>query len=361
MGGVKVPCLIDTGSMVSTVTESFFQKHFEPWGQERLKACSWLQLRAANGLSIPYLGYLELDVELCGKLVSLRGILVVKDPPGNASLQAPGVLGMNVIQKCYQELFVQHGLSLFNLPSVTQAPQPVTQALQEYHQVTTQTSQELSGKAKVRGRRACRIAGGVMQIVAATCSGQGTDSTVLFEPLDSGLPAGLLASPSVVRVVRGTAYIPIVNVGSIEVLLYPRTVLGTLQKVSVVSLPAGIAEVPSTVAIVASHTALPTVPDQIEGLDLSSLSPEEQGQVRSLLRKYSPIFSTHDGDLGCTNLISHDIPLLDETPVTQRYRRVSPSDYEAVKDHINQLLSAQVRQTLGTLCRVVQIVPPCRC
>lgn len=342
MGGVKVPCLIDTGSMVSTVTESFFQKHFEPWGQERLKACSWLQLRAANGLSIPYLGYLELDVELCGKLVSLCGILVVKDPPGNASLQAPGVLGMNVIQKCYQELFVQHGLSLFNLPSVTQAPQPVTQALQEYHQVTTQTSQELSGKAKVRGRRACRIAGGVMQIVAATCSGQGTDSTVLFEPLDSGLPAGLLASPSVVRVVRGTAYIPIVNVGSIEVLLYPRTVLGTLQKVSVVSLPAGIAEVPSTVAIVASHTALPTVPDQIEGLDLSSLSPEEQGQVRSLLRKYSPIFSTHDGDLGCTNLISHDIPLLDETPVTQRYRRVSPSDYEAVKDHINQLLSAQV-------------------
>ncbi|XP_077944044.1 uncharacterized protein LOC144388217 [Gasterosteus aculeatus] len=157
MGGVKVPCLIDTGSMVSTVTESFFQKHFEPWGQERLKACSWLQLRAANGLSIPYLGYLELDVELCGKLVSLCGILVVKDPPGNASLQAPGVLGMNVIQKCYQELFVQHGLSLFNLPSVTQAPQPVTQALQEYHQVTTQTSQELSGKAKVREQHLQRL------------------------------------------------------------------------------------------------------------------------------------------------------------------------------------------------------------
>lgn len=60
----------------------------------------------------------------------------------------------------------------------------------------------------------------------------------------------------------------------------------------------------------------------------------------SLLRKYTP-FSAHDGDLGCTNLISHDIPLVNETPVKQRYRRVLPSDYEAVKEHINQLLDGQ--------------------
>lgn len=33
----------------------------------RLRSCHWLQLRAANGLAIPYIGYLELDVILCGK------------------------------------------------------------------------------------------------------------------------------------------------------------------------------------------------------------------------------------------------------------------------------------------------------
>ncbi|KAL2082757.1 hypothetical protein ACEWY4_022575 [Coilia grayii] len=31
--------------------------------------CQWLQLRAANRLAIPYLGYLELDVTLCGKVL----------------------------------------------------------------------------------------------------------------------------------------------------------------------------------------------------------------------------------------------------------------------------------------------------
>lgn len=240
MGGVNVPCLVDTGSMVSTVTESFFRQHFEPWGQERLKSCNWLQLRAANGLDIPFLGYLELDVELCGKLISQCGVLVVRDPPGDASLQVPGVMGMNVIQKCYHKLFVQHGLALFELSSVTQAPPSVTQALQKCHQATTQIPPELPGKVKVRGKRACRIPGGAMKIVAVTCSEWFSDATVLFEPLDSGLLAGLLASPSVVRVVRGTAYIPIVSVGSIDVLLYPRTAVGTLEQVNVVSLPAGV-------------------------------------------------------------------------------------------------------------------------
>lgn len=46
--------------------------------------------------------------------------------------------------------------------------------------------------------------------------------------------------------------------------------------------------------------------------------------------------------MGCTNLIAHDIPLLDDVPIRQRYRRIPPSEYEEVKQHINQLLAAQV-------------------
>ncbi|XP_039660752.1 uncharacterized protein LOC120561648 [Perca fluviatilis] len=77
-------------------------------------------------------------------------------------------------------------------------------------------------------------------------------------------------------------------------------------------------------------------------MDLSSLSADQQSQVTSLLGQYTSVFSAHDGDLGCTNLISHDIPLVDDIPVRQRYRRIPPSDYEVVKEHINQLLSSQV-------------------
>lgn len=84
MEGVKVHCLVDTDSVGSTITESFFHQHFELWGQEHLQSCHCLRFRAASGLAMPYIGYLKLSLELCGKVV-----LVVKDPHGNVSSQVP--------------------------------------------------------------------------------------------------------------------------------------------------------------------------------------------------------------------------------------------------------------------------------
>lgn len=80
----------------------------------------------------------------------------------------------------------------------------------------------------------------------------------------------------------------------------------------------------------------------IQALDLSALPELEQQKVRMLLQKHKAVFSAHEGDLGCTDLIQHEIPLLDNVPIRQRYRRIPPSDYEAVKSHIHQLLEANV-------------------
>uniref|UniRef100_A0A671UWP7 ribonuclease H n=1 Tax=Sparus aurata TaxID=8175 RepID=A0A671UWP7_SPAAU len=344
MGGVKVSCLVDIGSMVSCVSESFFRRYFEPWGHERLQSCHWLQLRAANSLAISYIGYLELEVQLCGKLMPNCGVLIVKDPPDGVPAQVAGVLGMNIIRKCYPELFGQYGEALFSQSCVSGTPSPIVQALQQCQRADAQIPQDSSGRAKVRGKRAWQIPGSVMKIVAATCAERYSGSTVLFEPPASGLPAGLLASPALVQVIRGTTYIPVINVGSTDVLLHARTVVGTLDAVNVISLPSGVSEVPPCVATLSAQTVAPTVQQQVEDVDLSSLSAEEQLRVRSLLGQYASIFSAHDGDLGCTNLISHDIPMADEILVRQRYRRIPPSEYEVVKEHINQLLPSQVIQ-----------------
>ena len=81
LGGVHVRCLLDSGSQVSTITESFFNKHFRPRRSKLLDTNQWLTLTAANGLKIPYIGYLELDFEAQGVTILQRGILVVRDPP----------------------------------------------------------------------------------------------------------------------------------------------------------------------------------------------------------------------------------------------------------------------------------------
>lgn len=74
-----------------------------------------------------------------------------------------------------------------------------------------------------------RIPVGVMQIVAATCPERFFGQSTLFEPPKSGVPAGLLASPCLLKVIWGSVWVPIVNVGTAEVLPYPLTDLGTLR------------------------------------------------------------------------------------------------------------------------------------
>lgn len=114
-----------------------------------------------------------------------------------------------------------------------------------------------------------------------------------------------------------------------------------MDGVNVVSLPTRVSEVPSGIATEVPSSSS-SLQDQMQAIDLSPLSAEEQAQVRSHLRKYNPVFSAHDGDLGCNNLMAYDIPLLGQVPVRQHYRRIPPSKYEVVKKHINQLLGAQV-------------------
>lgn len=225
---------------------------------------------------------------------------------------------------------------------MTHAPGPVLEALQKCHQSAAQIQGNPAGIVRVRGKQAVRIPGGVMKLVASTCPDQFSGQNVLFEPPQSGLPAGLLASACLVQVVRGTVYVPVVNVGMTEALLYPRTGLGVLSTAEVVSLPAGVTEERSITATLSAQTAAPSVQNSLGSIDLSTLTDSDQANVKSLLHRYQSVFSTHDGDLGCTNLISHDIPLLDDIPVRQRYRRIPPSEYGAVKAHINQLLESQV-------------------
>lgn len=77
-------------------------------------------------------------------------------------------------------------------------------------------------------------------------------------------------------------------------------------------------------------------------MELTFLPLKAQAGVRSLLAKYTSVFSSHKADLGCTNLIAHDNPLVDDVPIRQHYRRIPSSEYEKVKQHINQLLATQV-------------------
>ena len=101
IGGVTAPCLLDTGSQVSTITEKLFREHLGGEDEDILFTAGWLRLTATNGLEIPYLGYMELEVETMGMKIPNGGFLVVKDPQSAEQL-VPGIVGMNIISQCRQ-------------------------------------------------------------------------------------------------------------------------------------------------------------------------------------------------------------------------------------------------------------------
>lgn len=352
MSNVDVPCLVDTGSMVTTVTESFFNKclfHLKK------QDCEWLGLKAANGLDIPYVGYVELDVMVLNQCIPKRGILIIKDPV-NVALQtrrtvAPGILGMNVLRECYQRLFQQFGTSLFQTPLVQSAAPMVRRALRQCEKTEAITNSTVAFKVKVLGDRPICIPAGTLFMVPVTCP-QLPLAEFLLEPLgpDEGtLPEGLLISPALLHAEYGTLYAPITNVSSLDVWLPPRRVVGTVQVASVAveasaSLAFSVSQMASEHVASIATQQVPTE-NIVEGLEFPSfdgLTEEQAIQAKSLLLRYSSLFSKDEGDLGCTDLITHEIPLQDEVPVRQPYRRLPPSQYDLVKKHIKQLLDSQI-------------------
>lgn len=352
MGGLTVPCLLDTGSMVSTITEDFFIEHFQSQGEDKLLQCNWLQLKAANGLGIPYIGYLELDITVLNKTFSNMGVLVVKnleDPcMREKKSSVPGLLGMNIIQRCYSELFVQLGPELFESPLIKSATIGWREALSECHSIESLKERGYLGKVTVKGRPV-RVPAGSIKFISVVCPSSSTTSlpSVLLEPPEneSCLPSGILISMALLTVSRGMVEIPVVNVGSQDVWLKPNAFLGTLHVVQAKSPLCAVTleeEDEGQVAVVQSVSIGNGSACDLSTISWSNLSPEQEQLGKALLGKYSEVFSQGEGDLGCTVLVEHEVPLMDDVPIRQRYRRLPPSQLERVKAHIQELLSSGV-------------------
>ncbi len=71
-------------------------------------------------------------------------------------------------------------------------------------------------------------------------------------------------------------------------------------------------------------------------------TPEQRSQLAVVLAKYSFVFATEDEDLGYSDRVQHEIHFTDNTPVTQPYRRIPPTQYSEVKEHIGKLLKKGV-------------------
>ena len=197
IGGIKVPCLIDTGSQVSMVSESLFKTHLRPVMGTSHHDMGWLRLTAANGLSIPYIGIADLDVEVGGVLVKNRGVVITRQAPTTVDGQEVHVLlGSKILQ---------------HVPEYRQ------QLGNSHHTVF----------ARLTGRDSVLFPAYSECTLAVMGPSFGQDA--LFEPLASPLPGNHLPKRGLVDT-KGPMFVQVMNLGSTDVWLKPRTRLGTLTR-----------------------------------------------------------------------------------------------------------------------------------
>ena len=64
VNGVKCWALIDTGSVVSSISETFYKQHCEHLPLQSVDSICDLKLIGATGTEIDVLGFIEVDVKL---------------------------------------------------------------------------------------------------------------------------------------------------------------------------------------------------------------------------------------------------------------------------------------------------------
>ena len=165
---------------------------------------------------------------------------------------------------------------------------------------------------------------------------------LLLEPVGTAVPDGLVVVPTLVSSESHIFPVQVMNMSDEDI--WPRTRLGVLTHVDSVKSDESCEVQFQRISADTEQVSIDKCPEA--STDVQSIlaelnvgdSPEQQAQLALLLEKYSFVFAKEDEDLGYTDKVQHEVHLTDDIPVTQPYRRIPPTQYSEVREHIGKLL-----------------------
>jgi dUTPase len=319
---VSTTALIDSGAMVSTVSESFYNSRLTH--VELLPLTDFeIIIRSSSDDLVPYSGYIDVPITIpCLKVDLSVHILVTADTEYNRDV--PIVIGTNVIS---------HVKSLISNPACSIPPawnmafNIINEQLGQVrsinrHAITVQPHETITVHGIVR-----HTTGYVTAVTEHTNS-------------DSELRTGLSVCPRLVEIGKQgkKSRIPVrlCNLSARPIVIPPRTKLCQLQKVRVLSeVPL---DMPKDTASPQSKHLSSDVPIEVDLSD-SPLTDAQKIEVTDMISQWSCIMSRDITDLGCSNTVKHSIQLTDETPFKEPHRRIPPGLFAEVREHLHEMLA----------------------
>ncbi|XP_048107889.1 uncharacterized protein LOC125300211 [Alosa alosa] len=297
---------------------------------------SWLTLQAANGLHIPYVGYMMMDFQIGETNVPSRGVVVVKD---DCLGVRKAILGMNVISSAYtpplHSLGKEWAIAFADCNRIrattVQRAKPRTARLAYNYNVIIPAQAEALVWAKVNNVAPLQ------------------NCPVVIEP--TGEIGGFEVARTVGTIRRGRVPVRVRNVHR-----HPVT-LKRLQRLAVISAidPEDIRNgedislqmvsqdvVEVQVVQLAQEQQDGVTEVKVTGLQGEGLNPTKQQQLQQFVTKWQHLFSQHAEDYGRTTVVKHHIPTGSAVPMRERYRPVPPTLYKELRLLLQGMLQSGV-------------------
>ena len=359
VNGVPTTCLVDTGATVTTINAQYCQDMgLEIHALEQLIAVS-----ATGGTAIPYLGYTvaQLKFPHIPNYSEEVVMLVISDETRYAT-RVPLQIGTRVIAAVAETLKPQDIKNLDETWKQTYIGTLMSCAIQQKNREDGDTFSMDNVKGPVRLKKRVELepfeqteVWGYTQI-----RGHSKRVVVCTESED------LLMQGQVMSVNTKTDLIP--HNSRVKVLLRnltPRAVrvpakatIGQVTPCNVVP-PIWGKETDNTPPEEESWTEDMQKLFEKLGLDEPKdwMTDEDILRAKKLVKKFHMIFSKNDLDMGKTDKVKYKIKVTDPVPFKERYRRIPPSQYEAVRKHIQEMLDiGAIRPSDSPWCSAVVLV-----
>jgi len=310
--------LIDTGSQVTTLSSKFFTEYMPR--ETILELSELITVTGAGGHILPYIGYVELNITVDGDMYCVPTLIM----EGERSADVPLIIGTNLLSLIYNgnkqeesRCKLQPSLSTI-IQNMAKMDVDVIGTVKTTKETPIPPGKTVAVKGLTRsysGMQCCRM------------------SVLTEESPDQALPGGLRVIPSVLNILpQGTStsriYVEILNTSSKHITIPGGHKLCQLQRVDVVT------------------SAMDTSADKDSGTKKESLldhftlpeDPKQAESLKKLLLKWEDVFALTDEDHGHTDAVRHGIKLTDDTPIKIRHRRIPPSMYTEVKEHLKRMV-----------------------
>ena len=309
----KIDCnaLVDTGSQVTTLAYSFFQNHFDKTQLQDLQ--NLVRIESVGGNTLPYHGFFEavVSIPVANQNSISESIPVIVVPDTSYNKSVPLLLGTNVLHK------------LLSLPDI-----PLCAALHVARQALKLEARHL---AKTNGVFSHVVAAQTITVPAKSgvvVNGRTTITIPIRQQIALIQPVtdSIAVLPAIVNVKQGGAEIPveILNESNSEICIPKGEQIAQLHQASIQS------------------TEQFQDPEFLNSFNYANLQDTEITELKSFLAKHRDVFALKLSEMGCTNVTTHKIEMVDDTPVKEKVRPIPPGMYDEIRSHIAELLSAGV-------------------